>query len=88
MFKKDLFQLFMKILKLCKLIYHGFNEGKTAFYKQAQAGTFAETANVDYRLFLPTNEKKLPCSVCRKQTEVCRFRFPFAAKEHKFPFYH
>jgi hypothetical protein len=32
---------------------------------------FAETANVDYRL--PTKGNKLPFSVCRKQTEVCRF---------------
>jgi hypothetical protein len=32
---------------------------------------------------LPTKEKKLPfsVSVCSNQTEVCRFRFPFVAKQ-------
>jgi hypothetical protein len=35
-----------------------------------------------------TIENKLPfsVSVCSKQTEVCRFRFPFAANKRKLPF--
>jgi hypothetical protein len=41
---------------------------KTAFYKQAQTGTFADTANVDYRLLFADQGKKLPFSVCRKKT--------------------
>jgi hypothetical protein len=50
-------------------------------------GTFAETAIIDfYRL--PTKENKLPfsISVCRKQMEVCRFRFSFAANKQKLLF--
>ncbi len=51
-------------------------------------GTFAETAIVDYRYFLPTKENKLPfsVSVCSKQTEVCRFCFPFTANKRQSPF--
>jgi hypothetical protein len=35
---------------------------------------------------LPTKVSKLTFSVCRHQTEVCRFRFPFAANKWKLPF--
>jgi hypothetical protein len=37
---------------------------------------------------LPTKENKLPfsVSVCSKQTEVGRFRLPFAANKWKSPF--
>ncbi len=41
---------------------------------KAQMGMFTEIANVDYCF-----------SVCRKQTEVCHFRFPFVANKRKFP---
>jgi hypothetical protein len=40
-------------------------------------GKFAETANVDYCLLFAEQGKQT--SVCRKQTEVCHFHFPFAA---------
>jgi hypothetical protein len=36
----------------------------------AQICTFAETANVNYRLSFADQGKKLPFSVCKKQTEV------------------
>ncbi len=38
---------------------------------------------------LPTIKNKLPfsVSVCNKQTEVCRFRFPFATNRRKLPFF-
>jgi hypothetical protein len=52
-------------------------------------GTFAETAIVDYRLSFAHWENKLlfSISVCSKQTEVSRFRFPFAANNEgrRFP---
>jgi hypothetical protein len=40
-------------------------------------GTFAGTAIVDYRLYLPTKENKLPpsISVSSKQTETAAFRW-------------
>jgi hypothetical protein len=44
-----------------------------------------QTSVTVYRL--PTKENKLnrlPLSVCRKQTEVCRLRFQFSANEGKF----
>ncbi len=49
---------------------------------------FAETANVVQRLFDDQKKQKLPfsISVFSKQSEVCRFRFPFAANELKLPF--
>jgi hypothetical protein len=37
-------------------------------------GTFAETANVDYGLSLPTKENKLPFPVSSRRTEVAVFR--------------
>jgi hypothetical protein len=37
--------------------------------------TFAETANVDYRLSFADQGNKLPFSVCSKQTEVAVFLF-------------
>jgi hypothetical protein len=51
-------------------------------------GTFAETAIVDYHLSLMTKENKLlfSVSVSSKQTEVCSFRFPFAANKQKLLF--
>jgi hypothetical protein len=41
---------------------------------------FAETAIVDYRLSLANQGKQIPFSVSvfSKQTEGCRFHFPFA----------
>jgi hypothetical protein len=49
---------------------------------------FAETAILDYSLSRADQGKKLPfpVSVCSKQTEVCRFHFPFAANKRKLPF--
>jgi hypothetical protein len=44
-------------------------------------GTFAETANVDYRLLFADQGNNFPFSVCRKQMEVCHFRFLFAANK-------
>jgi hypothetical protein len=46
-------------------------------------GTLAETAIVDYRLSFVDQENKLPSSVLvfRKQREVGRFSFPFAANK-------
>jgi hypothetical protein len=37
---------------------------------------------------LPTKENRLPflVSICSQQTEVCRFRFPFAANKQKLLF--
>ncbi len=49
-------------------------------------GTFAETAIVDYRLSFVDQGKQTSVSVCSKQTEVCRFRFPFVENERKLPF--
>ncbi len=51
-------------------------------------GTFAETAIIDYNLLCADQGNKLPfsLSVFRKQTEVCRFRFPFAENKKKLPF--
>ncbi len=45
-------------------------------------GTLAETAIIYYRWSFANQGKKpqFSVSVCSKQTEVCRFRFPFAAK--------
>jgi hypothetical protein len=44
-------------------------------------GTFAETATVDDRLSFTNQGNKVLFSVslCSKQTELCLFRFPFAA---------
>jgi hypothetical protein len=39
---------------------------------------FAETAILYYRLSFADQGKRTFVSVCSKQTEVCRFRFPFA----------
>jgi hypothetical protein len=49
-------------------------------------GTFAETAIVDYRLSFADQGKQTSVSVCSKQTEVCRFRFPFVENKRKLPF--
>jgi hypothetical protein len=47
-------------------------------------GTFADKANFDYRLsFADQRKQRFRFSVCRNQTEVCRFRFPFAANKWK-----
>jgi hypothetical protein len=46
-------------------------------------GTFAETAIVDYRLEFAEQGKQTFLSVCNKQTEVCRFRFPSVDEENK-----
>ncbi len=35
---------------------------------------------------LPTKENKLPLTICRKQMEVCHFRFLFAENKQKLPF--
>jgi hypothetical protein len=48
-------------------------------------GTFAETAFVDYRVSFADQGKQTSVSVGSKQTEVCRFRFPFAANKQKLP---
>jgi hypothetical protein len=49
-------------------------------------GTYAETAIVDYRLSFADQEKQTFVSICSKQIEVCRFRFPFAENRRKLPF--
>jgi hypothetical protein len=57
-------------------------------------GMFAETAIVDYRSLFgdnvfclqQTNEVPPLFSVCSKQTEICCFCFPSAAKKQKLPF--
>jgi hypothetical protein len=46
-------------------------------------GTFVKTAIVNYRLSFAAFPFSV--SVCSKQTEVCRFRFPFAANKRKSP---
>jgi hypothetical protein len=43
-----------------------------------------QTSITVYRLSMKGN--KLPFSVCRTQTEVCSFRFPYAANRRKLPF--
>jgi hypothetical protein len=47
--------------------------------------TFADTANVVYRLSFATkkNKSQFSISVRSEQTEVCRFRFPFAFAEFR-----
>jgi hypothetical protein len=46
-------------------------------------GKFAETGIIDYRVsFANYKENKLLFLVCSKQTEVCRFRFVFAANKY------
>jgi hypothetical protein len=51
-------------------------------------GTFAKTAIVDYHLSFANQGKQtlFSVSVGSKQTEVCHFRFPFAANKWKLPF--
>jgi hypothetical protein len=51
-------------------------------------GTFAEMLSSVTIYPLPTKENRRPfsLSVCRKQTEVCRFHFPFAENKWKLPF--
>jgi hypothetical protein len=52
-------------------------------------GTLAETAIVDYHLSFADQEKtnfRFSVSVCRKETEVCHFRFLFAANKWKLQF--
>jgi hypothetical protein len=51
-------------------------------------GTFAETANVDYRSSFADQGNKHPFSfsVCSKQTEVCRFYFLLAENKRKLLF--
>jgi hypothetical protein len=50
-------------------------------------GTFAETAIVDYHLSFADQGKQNSVSVFSKQTtEVCHFRFPFAANKRKLHF--
>jgi hypothetical protein len=51
-------------------------------------GMFAETATVDtiYNLLIKENKLPFSVSICRKQTEVCRFHFLFAANKRKLPF--
>jgi hypothetical protein len=46
-------------------------------------GTFTEKANIHYHLLFAHQGNKLPysISVCSKQTELCRFHFPFAANK-------
>jgi hypothetical protein len=44
-------------------------------------GTFAEQPMPITVYHLPTKENKLLFSVCRKQMEVCCFRFLFAVKQ-------
>ncbi len=52
-------------------------------------GTFAGTAIVDYHLsFVDQGKQTSVFPFCLQQTtEVCRFRFPFAANERKLPFF-
>jgi hypothetical protein len=38
-------------------------------------GTFTESANVDYHLSFADEVEQTSISICRKQREVCRFRF-------------
>jgi hypothetical protein len=52
-------------------------------------GKFVETADVVYHLCLPSKKKTKPpfsISVGSKQTEVCRFLFPFAASRRELSF--
>jgi hypothetical protein len=52
-------------------------------------GLFAGSPNIGYHLlFLDQGKQtfRFPFSVCRKQTEICHFCFPFAANKRKFQF--
>jgi hypothetical protein len=56
---------------------------KSYQYRWAHLPTQQTSITVDR---LPTNEYKLPFPFCRKQADVCRIRFPFAANKWKLPF--
>jgi hypothetical protein len=49
-------------------------------------GTFADTANIDQRLSLPTKENKIPFAFCRKQTEVSVSAFHMQQTHGSCPF--
>jgi hypothetical protein len=69
-----------------------FQRNRTRFYVLQEAYRWAWARLLKQQLPItvycfPSKEKKLPfsISVCSKQTEVCRFCFPFAANKRKYP---
>jgi hypothetical protein len=51
-------------------------------------GTFAEKESLItiYHLTIKENKRPFSVSVCSKQTEICRFRFPFTENKRMLPF--